>query len=228
MLSNSIYIKRIEKVAKGLGDLSAEVVFIGGAVVSLYIEDEAVQEIRPTKDIDCIIELAGRIDYYKLEEKLRDRGFKHSVSKDSPVCRWDFEGIMVDVMPTDEKILGFSNKWYKKGIKNCEQLILPERTVINIFQVGYFIASKIEAFKNRSNKDYRYSHDIEDIITVLDGLKSFDSLIYVPEDLKGYLQKEFDNFISDSRFIEAIAGHIENIQTRDKRAERIIVFFERY
>ena len=45
------------KVAKALGDLNSEVVFVGGAMISLYIDDPAAEDIRPTKDIDLTFQI---------------------------------------------------------------------------------------------------------------------------------------------------------------------------
>src|SRR5580704_3602905 len=100
-------------VAKGLKELKDQVVFVGGATVDLFITDPAAPGTRETDDVDCIIELTGRVEYYALEEKLRDLGFRNSLEDEKPIlCRWKFSGIKVDVMPTDAAILGFSNRWY--------------------------------------------------------------------------------------------------------------------
>jgi len=40
----------------------------------------------------------------------------------------------------------------------------------------------IEAFIHRGHNDFRASHDMEDIITVLDGQRSFDLLFESPTD----------------------------------------------
>ncbi len=29
------------------------------------------------------------------------------------MCRWHFDDVILDVMPTDEEILTFGNRWYK-------------------------------------------------------------------------------------------------------------------
>ncbi|WP_445737706.1 hypothetical protein [Mariniflexile sp.] len=42
--------KVIQKAAKALGDLNSQVIYVGGAKVSLYINDSA-DDVRPTKDI---------------------------------------------------------------------------------------------------------------------------------------------------------------------------------
>lgn len=77
-----------------------------------------------------------------------------------PICRKIYKGVTVDVMPTDESILGFTNKWYTDGITKPEMAVLPSGRKISILSFPYFIASKIEAYKHRGNDDYIFSHDI--------------------------------------------------------------------
>jgi hypothetical protein len=48
-----------KKVAIALEELNKRVVFVGGAVVSLYINDPAAEDVRPTKDIDISLEIAS-------------------------------------------------------------------------------------------------------------------------------------------------------------------------
>ena len=59
----------LQQVAQGLGDLREEMVFIGGAVTELYADDPAASDIRPTIDVDCVVELGTRKAYYELEEE---------------------------------------------------------------------------------------------------------------------------------------------------------------
>ncbi|MFV0605472.1 MAG: nucleotidyl transferase AbiEii/AbiGii toxin family protein [Niabella sp.] len=158
----------IIKVAKGLSHLKDEVVFVGGAVAELYADDPAASEIRPTKDVDCVVEISTRNDYYLLEETLRKLGFVNDQSKSAPICRWIFEDIIVDIMPTDDKILGFSNKWYEAGIANKETKLLNGNFEINVFPIEYYLASKYEAMIGRGGNDLRTSHDFEDIIYLMD------------------------------------------------------------
>lgn len=109
----------VEIVASGLKDLLSEMVFVGGATVSLYLSDSALKSdssVRPTDDVDCVVELANRSEYNKFEKKLRNLGFKNSTEQGAPICRWLYSGVTVDIMPTDPKIIGFANQWYKSGI----------------------------------------------------------------------------------------------------------------
>lgn len=68
--------------------------------------------------MDCIIDVISLNHYYKFENKLTNIGFKKSID-DDVMCRWHYENIILDVMPTDEKILGFGNCWYKEALDNA-------------------------------------------------------------------------------------------------------------
>ena len=82
------------------------------------------------------------MEYFRLEEKLRLKGFVNDMTLDAPICRWVYKDIKVDIMPTDENILGFSNKWYVEGIKNKITKILPNKTKISVFPISYYLAAK--------------------------------------------------------------------------------------
>ena len=62
----------IKAVYSALGELADNVVFVGGATVSLYI-DRLAEEVRPTDDVDILIELISYKGYAAVEEKLRER-----------------------------------------------------------------------------------------------------------------------------------------------------------
>ena len=113
MLSTNI--EMLQTVAIGLGELKDEVVFVGGAVAELYADNPAASDIRPTKDVDCVIELKSRMEHARLEENLRTKGFEHDTSKDAPICRMIHKNIKVDVMPTDEDIIYI--------VDNCTELL---------------------------------------------------------------------------------------------------------
>ncbi|WMJ74167.1 hypothetical protein RCC89_13470 [Cytophagaceae bacterium ABcell3] len=55
-----------KKIAKALGELNEKVVYVGGAVVSLYIDDPSADDVRPTKDVDITFEIATSGELEKL------------------------------------------------------------------------------------------------------------------------------------------------------------------
>lgn len=67
-------IKMLQTVANGLGELKDEMVFVGGAVAQLYADNPAASEIRPTIDVDCVIEIRSKYQFAQLEENIRARG----------------------------------------------------------------------------------------------------------------------------------------------------------
>ena len=106
----STVLDMLETVARRLEELIDDVVFVGGATTSLLVTDAAVIEIRPTIDIDLIVDITSLPKYAGLEKRLRRKGFTNVVELDAPICRWRVEGILVDVMPSLPDILGFSNR----------------------------------------------------------------------------------------------------------------------
>lgn len=187
--------------------LKDQVVFLGGSVVSLLITDEAFGGIRTTRDVDLIVDVAGRSGFHTVEELLRKAGFSQILADDPPIiCRWRINSVIVDVMPCDEQILGFSNKWYKEAIKNYS-LVNLAGTEIRVVSAPYFIATKIEAFLGRGNNDFFGSPDMEDIITVLDGRSEVISEIKSSNrNLQAYIVKHFISWLQNKTFINALPG----------------------
>lgn len=126
------------------------------------------------------------------------------------ICRYKVRGVIVDVMPTSEEILGFSNRWYSKGFANSKTYdISPVRTV-RIFSPEYFIATKLEAFKGRGKSDGRSSTDFEDIVYVLNNrTKIWDEMKATDQDLKRYFEEEFGELIQNKYLTEWIGCHLE-------------------
>jgi predicted nucleotidyltransferase len=207
-MPDNINIVRIRAVANALSELNQTVVFVGGATVSLYVS-EAAPEARPTDDVDVIVELASYGQYALLEERLRLAGFVNDVAS-GVICRYKIHGLTVDIMPTHPETLGFSNRWYPDGFKNAVPYTIDERTTINIFSLPYFLASKLEAFKNRGHNDFRFSSDFEDIVYVLENANNTGQQIQTaPADVQTYLREQFAILLQKPLFEESIFGHLD-------------------
>lgn len=199
---------RIKAVAKALDSLNEKVVFVGGATISLY-PDRQVFEVRPTDDVDVIIEILNYTNRAELEEKLRKIGFTHDIMS-GVVCRYQIQGIIVDIMPTDDSSIGFTNKWYPDGFTQAVDYEIDDNCIIKILSAPYFIATKFEAFKNRGKKDGRTSQDFEDIIYVLENRASiWDEINNANAEIKNYLYLEFLNLLKNQHHIEWIDSHVE-------------------
>lgn len=215
-------LEMLARIAKGLGPLKDKVVFVGGSTVSLYLTDPGATTVRPTEDVDCVIQVLTRGEYYKLEQELERLGFRHVTEKDAPICRWSYKGLTTDIMPTEGTVLNFKNSWYPDGYEHAIKVILPGGEEVRIFSLLYFLASKIEAFKDRGHGDFLTSPDMEDIITVLDGSETIaEEITTAPAKVKKFLSGKFREFLRDERFIESLEGNLRSPAGTAARVERI-------
>jgi hypothetical protein len=221
MLERSSAQKNLEAlsiVANHLEELCDDVTFVGGCVLDLLITEKAAPDVRYTIDVDCIINVITTSDYYTLAEKLRKKGFKETLSGNHPICRWTCEEILIDIMPTDANILGFSNIWYKDAQANAITMNINNSKCINVISAPYFLATKLEAFKCRGDDDFLLSHDLEDIISVLDGRPEIINEVSTSlNNLKEYLTEEFFNLINNDMFTQALPGHLNYTSETENR-----------
>ncbi|QPH41112.1 hypothetical protein [Pedobacter endophyticus] len=198
---------RIKVVFDALEELAQDIIFIGGATVSLYA-DRLTEEIRPTDDIDILIELLNYRDYGEVERKLFNKGFSNDIES-GVICRYKVNGIIVDVMPTSDKILGFANRWYAKGFEMAIKTNIGDGYNIKIFDPVHFLASKIEAFKNRGNDDGRWSTDFEDIIYILNNRSTiWEEILSCDDELFDYIEGFFSDLIVNKYLDEWISVHL--------------------
>ncbi len=180
-------------------------VFVGGAVAELYASIPELSDIRPTLDVDCVMELRSKTAHAKLEDDLRALGFANDTSKGAPICRWFYRDILVDIMPSDSDILGFSNMWYDEGMENKISKTLPDGIEIFVFPPEYYLATKIEAHKGRGGNDLRQSHDFEDIIYILDNCSELvERITNANVSVKAYLKEECSKLLKNEGLTEGI------------------------
>ena len=111
-------LKQLIAAARLLRPLLDELVFVGGAVTGLLVTDQAAGDPRTTLDVDAIAEIASYAEYAAFGDRLRALGFLEDTREGAPLCRWTHHGTVLDVMPLDEKILGFTNRWYRAAVKS--------------------------------------------------------------------------------------------------------------
>jgi hypothetical protein len=205
----------IRTVAQRLGDLREHVVFVGGVVRGLLITDAAVEGSRPTKDVDVIAAgIATRAAYYtQVHKKLQELGFREDTSEGAPICRWRLEDLIVDVMPQGGEVMGFSNRWYLHAVDTATRFTVPaagdeEAIEIRLVTAPSFLATKLEAFADRGGGDFDASHDLEDIVAVLDGRSTLvDEVEREPSGLRAYIAEEVARHLSRG-LAEALPGHL--------------------
>lgn len=206
MENKTINIQLVAKVAKALGTLNEKIVFVGGAVVSVYADDPAADEVRPTDDIDFTLELAGYGHWISLNEKLIAIGFSPN-PEGHAMCNFLFKGIEIDIMPSEDSVIGKSNRWYKPGFKSVKEISV-EGQKVRVLSTPFYLATKFEAFNDRGG-DYRASHDFEDIIYVIDNCTTVVKEISEAEAIvKSFIQLELKKVLENSNVAEIIQSQI--------------------
>jgi predicted nucleotidyltransferase len=194
-----------ELVRPLLGDL----VFVGGVVTSLLVTDEGAGAPRLTLDVDAIVEVTSYAEYAAFGERLRALGFAEDTREGAPLCRWVRQEVILDVMPLDEKILGFSNRWYRGAMNAAVHYELPGGIVLRVVTAPYFLATKIEAFHGRGIGGFFASHDLEDLIFVVDGRSSIVEDVQAQAPLlRQYLRVEVAALLALPAFIDALPGYL--------------------
>ena len=211
MNNTELNILQLEGAAQALADLLPQVTFVGGCTTALLVDAAAQFGVRHTDDVDAIIDVATRVEYHRFAQALRERGFREDT--DGPICRWlrdtNAGPIKLDVMPTSEALLGFSNRWYKASIAKALLMKLPSGIPIRVVSPPYFIATKFEAFAGRGNGDF-YSHDMEDIVFVLENrTRLIVELSECSKELKQYFAEQVEALLSDD-FLNVLPGLLNN------------------
>jgi hypothetical protein len=197
-----------ESVVRLLAPVLDELVFVGGCTTGLFITDSAASGIRPTKDVDAIVDVTSYSKYAALADRLRAIGLVEDTTEGAPLCRWRHEGLIVDVMPTDATVLGFSNRWYPDAIATATIIDVAGHRV-RIVTPALFIATKLEAFRGRGGGDVFASHDLEDIIAVVDGRPEIVSdVAAASSSVRDYIAAEIRALLDNRDFIEAIPGFL--------------------
>jgi hypothetical protein len=185
-----------------------QIVFVGGCAVGMLISDPGAAPARPTVDVDAIVQIESYPDLLALETSLRELGFEQAHVEGVSLCRWIQGDLILDLMPTDARILGFSNRWYPQALANAGTAQVGEHQ-IRLISAPYFLATKLEAFHGRGRFDYRLSRDLEDIVTVVDGRPEIVGEVdQTASSLREYLHREFSVLLTERDFLEALPGHL--------------------
>ncbi|MBK8503109.1 MAG: hypothetical protein IPL46_13380 [Saprospiraceae bacterium] len=199
-MSHQINRARIKAIAIALEELNEQVVFVGGAAVSLYGDETQIPDHRPTDDIDVIIEMATYGQFAQIQDRLRALGFREDAFS-RVICRWTFEDIIVDIMPLDDKLWGFSNVWYQRAYPFRELIELDGISVYRL-PVSYFLLTKWEALKNRDGGiDWRWSQDFEDMVKIMVGTKEWQDISELNIETKMAYLGIFRSMIQDEAFL---------------------------
>ena len=107
-----------EAVVRLLRPVLDDLVFVGGCTTGLFLTDPAASGIRPTKDVDAIVDVTSYAKYASLAERLRALGLAEDTTPGAPLCRWRRAEMIVDVMPTDASRARLQQSMVPRGDRN--------------------------------------------------------------------------------------------------------------
>jgi hypothetical protein len=195
-------------VAERVRPLLPELVFVGGHVAELLVTDPAAVRIRPTTDVDAVVQMATRTAYYRFGERLKALGFHEDRVPGAPLCRWrTADDLVFDVMPLDEEILGFANPWYGVAVATAQLYALSSDLEVRIVTGPVFLATKWAAYLGRGEDDPHTSPDLEDVVTVVTGRSTIvEEVASAPIELREWLAEHFSSFLFRDDVEDILAG----------------------
>ncbi|HOX07539.1 MAG TPA: hypothetical protein PK280_14150 [Planctomycetota bacterium] len=221
--SNNANLDLLVRAARALGPLRDRVAFLGGATTVLLLTDPAAPAVRSTLDVDVIADVSGRTQYYQLEEELRSLGFRQEPRAGEPICRWHLDDLVLDVIPTAPEILGFSNRWYAEALRSATRRTVGAGLEIRLVTAPHFLATKLEALQGRGAGDFLASHDLEDIVTLVDGREELAAeLCGASAALRAYVRETLGALLGNSRFVEALPGHLPPDEASQRRGPLVL------
>ncbi|QHE83456.1 nucleotidyl transferase AbiEii/AbiGii toxin family protein [Hydrogenophaga sp. BPS33] len=207
MRTNDPNLPYLREIASALGDLREQVVFVGGAVAGLLVTDPLADSVRATRDVDAIVS-ASRATFHRIEEAVAQRGFARDVTSDV-ICRWTHKpsGVLFDLMPVQPEILGFSNRWYPYAVATAASVDLGDGVTIRLVSAVAFVATKLEAFASRGGGDFLSSHDLEDVLNIVDGREELGAeMADAPEEVRQAMGDAFARLLNNPDFANVLPG----------------------
>lgn len=196
-------------LARQLIPLLDEVLFVGGHVAELLVTAPGVTRVRPTFDVDLVVSARTRMEYHTFERRLIALGFRPDLQPEGGlICRWRSPtNLVLDVLPVEEAVLGFSNPWYGSAFESAVTVRLEEDLKVKIPAPPLFLAMKWSAYEGRGEGLLRESHDVEDIITVVAGRPSILAEIRsAPNEVRDWLSLKANEFLAHAESADALTG----------------------
>ena len=199
----------LRHIAEALGELREQVVFVGGAVAGLLVTDPLADPVRATRDVDAVVN-ASRALFHRIEQQVAERGFVRDVSSDV-IWRWVHKasGVLFDLMPVQPEVLGFSNRWYPYAMETAIPVDLGDGVTVRLISAVAFVATKLEAFADRGDSDFVTSHDLEDVLNIVDGRQELAvEMAAAPAELRQAVATAFAQLLKNPDFLNVLPGLI--------------------
>jgi predicted nucleotidyltransferase len=203
--------ERLIAVARHLGELNSQVVYVGGSAVHFLVPQPLTPGLRHTEDVDLIVPLRKYHEIQSFSEAMRKLGFVEW-PEDGVICRWKVAGIVVDVMPIGEAAFGFANRWYPQVVQDAIEQEVEPGLHCRFPSLPTYLATKLEAFSDRGGGDYWGDSDFEDIVVILAYCREVIELIErAPEPVRTYIVSEAKNMLNQPRLNEFVGACFDDL-----------------
>lgn len=204
---------RVAAVAAELGDLAAQVVFIGGAIAPLLQTDPPFPRARVTSDVDGVIASTAYVDYERLRVEMNQHGFRQGEDA-THLNRWvSPSGIPFDLIPAGRHPGGSGNPWDAIALETAVELEVGGGVTIKHVSAPAFLAQKWAAHDDRGRSDPLTSHDLEDILALLASRPGIaEEVAASPPALRGFVGQQARAFLKSQDAEDLLAAHLNNAQ----------------
>jgi hypothetical protein len=221
--------QQVRRAAIALGGLVNEVVFVGGLMVPFFITDRGLHRMRPTDDVDVVVECRTRQAYHLFAQRLQSAGFRLDQTPGAPVCRYSTtDGLVLDAMPVAGEILGFDNRWYPLVMDTAVVVDLSNGITLRAAHPVALLATKWEAFHDRGSDDPFGSHDLEDLLMLIAGRAELAvELPLFPPDVRAFIANSAHLLRAAPWFDDALEGTFPDVGRLPAILEGVRANFDR-
>jgi hypothetical protein len=219
-VSVSPSITAIVSVALALGPWRERVVFIGGAIAPLLQTDPPFPHVRATDDVDAVATTVNYTEHAKLEEFLRDAGFKHGIAlgpdqQTQHAHRWvSPTGVLFDLVPSGEHLGASGNKWDAIAVETAVRTAVDGVEIRHVSAPG-FLVLKWAAYLDRGANKPMESEDIEDIVALLVSRPLIlDEIAAASDEIRRFLKDRAAELIAHIDFADSLDAHLNNAENR--------------
>jgi hypothetical protein len=217
----------LRDVVTRLEPLLPRLVFLGGIVTELMVTEPTAPPARVTTDVDVVIDVLHLGEYADtFREQLLALRLEEDTREGAPRCRWRFVDAprqIVDIMPTSGDILGFSTRWYADAYEAATPFALRGGPSIRLITSPYFIATKLTAFRDRGSRDPTSSHDLEDVIAVIDGRELLVAEIQAaPADVRQFISSAWRELLATGNVPALLEAHLPPDEASQARASLVL------
>jgi hypothetical protein len=115
-------------------------------------------------------------------------------------------------MPAEASPLGMNTRWFREVLEFPLSKSLGDGCEIDVVSAPVFIATKLEAYRDRGKSDFQASHDIEDIVSVIDGCAAIVELIAsAPPAVRGFVVRQLSSWTNRAEWTHLVAGHLSGM-----------------